>query len=160
MHKLLLKKIRLEIGSGQSIAHLSKNQNPITEMLNSSNMLIKTSSLDEAINRCGTNSKAFTYIIADTDLDDLDDFDSFLKRAARLIIRPGKLIIVATNLCTDEFKWNILFNNAPNSFQRPLRSMPPNYLKSKVVEQGYFLKNRFWRYNDKLLLIADIPIKY
>ncbi len=159
MHKLLLKKIRLEIGSSQSILHLSASQDEIDKQLELGNMLTKTTSLDDAISRCGTSSKAFTYIIADTDLADLDNLDTFLKRAASLIIRPGKLIIIATNLCTEANKWRLIFNNAPDDFQRPLRALPPNYLKSKLVEHGYFIRNRYWRYDDKLLLIADIPTR-
>jgi len=160
MHKLLLKKIRLEIGSSQSILHLSDKHDEIDRQLELGNMLLKTTSLDDAINRCNKNSKAFTYVIADADLAELDDLDSFLTRVAPLIIRPGKLIIVATNLCTEANKWRLIFNNAPDNFKRPLRALPPNYLKSKLIEHGYFLRNRYWRYDDKLLLIADIPHKY
>ncbi len=160
MHKLLLKKIRLETGSSQSILHLSDKQEEIDRQLELGNMLLKTTSLDDAINRCNSNRKTFTYVIADADLAELDDLDSFLERAAPLIIRPGKLIIIATNLCTEANLWRLFFGNAPDSFKRPLRALPPNYLKSKLIEHGYFLRNRYWRYDDKVLAIADIPHRY
>ncbi len=158
MHKLLLKKIRLEIGTGQSILHLSESQEAITEMLSSSNMLLKCSSLEDALSKISAKSKAFTYVIADLDLPALDDLDNFLGKTAPLIIRPGKLIILADNLCTGNNLSSFLFGNAPSNFKRPLRSVPPQYLKNKLIEHGYFVKNRFWRYDGRLLIMAETPV--
>ncbi len=152
MHKLLLKKIRLEIGCGQSILHLSDKQNIITEMLSPANMLVRNNEFNIYPN------KSFGYIIADLDLAALDELDSFLDKASKLIIRPGKLIIIATNLCLSSNLFSFIFNNAPANFKRPLRSLPPIYLRNKVLEHGYYIKNRFWFYDDLLLLFADLPI--
>lgn len=159
LHKLMLKKIRLEIGSGQSILLISDKHQDIKDTFISSNMFLQESSLAAAVALVKKKKKAFSYVIADLDSASLDDLDAFLKEVAPLIIRPGKLILTATNLCTDINKLKLISDNAPKDFQRPLRAVPPNYLKNKVIEHGYFVKNRFWQYDDKLLLIAETPVQ-
>jgi hypothetical protein len=157
--KLLLKKIRLEMGQGQAILQISDKHNQITEMLETCNQVTKVSNIDELRNKGLRNlRKSFTYVIADMDSPQLDDFDNFLQIVAPMIIRPGLLIIVATNLCTTASKIDFCFGNAPKDFTRPLRAVPPGYLRNKLLEKGFFIKNRFWHYDDKLLIMADIPL--
>lgn len=158
LHKLLLKKIRLEITSGQTVLHVSSKQDQITEMLVGGNLLTKISSLDEIATKQIQTKKAFSYVIADMDSPALDDFEKFLDLAASMIIRPGLLIITASNLCAFKNKINFCFDNAPENFTRPIRAVPSGYLRNRLIEKGFFVKNRYWAYDDKLLIMADIPI--
>ncbi len=159
--RLLLKKITKEIATGQSVLHVSNKQKQITEKLSANNSYIKASSLEDlaSLNLTKTN-KAFTYVIADMDNPCLDDFDKFLHRIAPMIIRPGLLIIVATNLSTTYNKIALFFGNDLENSMRPLRSVTPGYLRKHLLENGYFVKNRFWQYGTKLLIMADIPVRY
>ncbi|MDD9898621.1 MAG: hypothetical protein OXU45_06440, partial [Candidatus Melainabacteria bacterium] len=47
LHKFLLKKIKREIASGQSVLHLSSKQQQIKELLAEKNHYTKVESLDE-----------------------------------------------------------------------------------------------------------------
>lgn len=159
--KLLLKKIRLEVTKGQAILHVSKKHNQITEMLEANNLITKVESLTEFFDQNPEiRKKAFTYVIADMDNESLDDFDKFLDKAAPLIIRPGLLIIVATNMTRLSDKIRLFFGKSPKKFTRPLRSVPEGYLRDKLLEKGFFVKNRYWHYGDKLLIMADIPNQF
>lgn len=152
--KLLLKKIRLEVCQGQVILQLGDKHEQITEMLERANMLKKVSELSEA----ELKKKSYSYVIADMDSAELDDFEGFLDKIAPTIIRPGLLIIVGTNLCTLKNKIKFLLNKAPREFSRPNRSVPTSYVRDTMLKKGFFVKNRFWRYDDKFLIMADIPL--
>ncbi len=161
LQRLCLKKIKKEIGSGQAILHLSLKQKQISTLLESENNYTKASSLEE-LSRLGLSKthKAFTYVIADMDLPELDKFDSFLDKVAPMIIRPGLLIIIASNLCTFRNQISIWFGNELENFTRPVRAVPGGYLRNHLLEKGYFVKNRFWQFDEKLLIMADIPLRY
>ncbi|MDD9898190.1 MAG: hypothetical protein OXU45_04225, partial [Candidatus Melainabacteria bacterium] len=98
------------------------------------------------------------YIIADLDNPELDDFDEFLDRAAPMIVRPGSLIIIASNLCSFKNQLAIWFGNELENFERPCRAVPPGFLRNKLLRKGFFVKNRFWQYDNKLLIMAEIPV--
>ena len=153
---LLLKKIRLEVRRGQSILQIGEKHNQITEELGAVNMLQKVSSLEEI----PFKKKAYSYVIADLDSPALDDFDAFLERVAPLIIRPGLLIIVGTNLCRLSDKIRLFLGKTPKNFQRPNRAVPSGFLRDKLLEKGFFVKNRYWQYSDKFLIMADIPREF
>lgn len=159
LHKFLLKKLKREIASGQSVLHISSKQNPITELINLNNIYTKVESLRD-LEQYGlaNRNKLFTYVIADMDMPELDDFESFLNRIAPLIIRPGLLIIVATNLCTFANQIAMCFGNALENYHRPSRAITPGYLRNTLLEKGFQVKNRFWQYDNKLLIMADIPV--
>ncbi len=158
LHKFLLKKIKREIASGQSILHISNSQEQITELLKDNNQYCKVSRLED-LQALGINAtkKSFTYVIADLDMPCLDNFEEFLKQIAPTIIRPGLLIIVASNLATFSNQIGIWFGNDLENFSRPNRAVTPGFLRTKLLEHGYFVKNRFWQYDQKLLIMADIP---
>ena len=52
----------------------------------------------------------------------------------------------------------MLMGNGPEHLDRPYRAVAPNDLKAKLLEKGYFLKNRFWQYDDKLLIMVETPV--
>ncbi len=156
LHKFLLKKLKREIASGQAVLHISNKQNQVTNLLNANNIYTQVSELND-LNKFGISKKAFTYVIADLDMPCLDDFDSFLNQIAPLIIRPGLLIIIASNLATFKNQLNIWFGNDLENFRRPNRAVTAGFLRTRLLEKGYFVKNRFWQYDEKLLIMADIP---
>lgn len=160
LHKFLLKKIKKEINKGQAVLHISKSQEQITDLLQEDNHYTKVSSLAALENKVEKTAKAFTYVIVDTDVADADNFNTFLDRVAPMIIRPGLLILVASNLCTFRNTISLIMGNELEDFERPNRAVPPAFLRNKLLEQGFFVKNRFWEYDKKLLIMADIPIKY
>lgn len=159
LHRFLLKKIRKEIASGQSVLHLSNKHLEIENDIADKNNYLRVNSLDELKTR-GINSKAFSHVIADMDNPELDNFESFLDRVAPLIVRPGLLIIVASNIATFKNQVAIWFGNELENFKRPSRAVTPGYLKNTLLRKGYKVKNRFWHYDEKLLIMGDIPISY
>lgn len=154
LHKLMLKKIKIEVREGQTILQIGNKHKQITEMLEPNNLITKVNSWDQM----DFKKKSFTYVIADMDCSMLDDFDQFLDKIAPLIIRPGLLIIAATNLCTFKNKLSFLFEAELEGFSRPNRAIVPGYLRNRLIEKGYFIKNRYWSYDDKVLIMADIPV--
>ncbi|MCH2228330.1 MAG: hypothetical protein MK033_11195 [Candidatus Caenarcaniphilales bacterium] len=168
--RLMLKKIRKEVQTGQTILHLSNKQEAITEMLAENNLLTKISdiSLDDLQRKTSRlkdlgitkAEKAFTYVLVDLDLEASDNLEEFLLSIAPLVIRPGLIIVLAKNLCSWTNKFNLFFNNAPSNYHRPNRALAPNYLRQLVLEAGFFPKNRYWQYDDKILMMLDIPKKY
>lgn len=159
LHKFLLKKIKREVASGQAILHISNKQQQITDLLSANNIYTQISDLNE-LKDLGIKpgQKAFTYVIADLDMPCLDDFNKFLNRVSTTIIRPGLLIIIASNLATFHNQLAIWFGNDLDNFSRPNRAVTPGFLRTRLLEKGYFVKNRFWQYDHKLLIMADIPI--
>lgn len=157
LHPFLIKKIKKEILPGQNILHISDKHGQIDEYFGRENHLVKIRSLNELEHQ--NNHKSFNYVIADMDMSDLDDFNKFLDRIAPIIIRPGLLIIIASNLCTWQNKISFWFGSEPEDFTRPARAVPPAYLRNHLLAKGYKVKNRFWQYDKKLLIMADIPIK-
>ena len=158
LHKFLLKKIKKEIGTGQSILHLSAKQDQIDEVLLPANNLLKASSLDDL--NLNSLKKSFGYVVADMDLTELDDFNKFLDKIAPIIVRPGLLIIVATNLCTLSNKIAFLFESEAPDLKRPSRAVTAGYLRNTLLKKGFSVKNRFWQYDSKLLIMADIPVNH
>lgn len=162
-HRLMLKKIRREIRTGQSILHISSKQNAISEMLKENNLLSKVSNLkaeelkEKNILR---TQKAFTYIILDLDMPCSDNLEALLNQIAPMIIRPGLLILIGTNLCSFQSKLKFFFNNAPEGFERPSRAFAPNQLREIVIKEGFFLKNRYYQYDNRLMMFLDIPKGY
>lgn len=156
LHKLMLKKIKIEVRTGQAVLQISDKHNQVTELIKTHNSLQKVNSFAD-VNK---QKKSYTYVIADLDNPSLDDLDKFLDEVASMIIRPGLLIIIATNLCDMKGSLQLLFGHAPEHFSRPCRAVPPGYLRNKLLEKGYFVKNRYWQYDKKLLIMADIPNKY
>jgi hypothetical protein len=159
LHKFLLKKLSREIATGQSVLHLSSKQLQIEETIAASNQYFRIDSLDN-LPKLGfiNNRKLFAYVIADMDMSDLDDFDVFLERVAPLIVRPGLLCIVATNLSTFKNQIAMLFGNELENFRRPSRAVTYGYLRKHLLEKGYKVKNRYWQYDNKLLIMAETPI--
>lgn len=158
LHRFLLKKLKREIASGQSVLHISSKHEDIDSLISLNNTYTKIQSLKDLEKYgLGNKTKLFTYVIADMDMPELDDFEGFLNRVAPLIIRPGLLIIVASNLCTFANQVAICFGNALENYQRPSRAITPGYLRNTLLEKGFKVKNRFWQYDDKLLIMADIP---
>lgn len=165
--RLMLKKIRKEVQTGQTVLHLSNKQEAITEMLSENNLVTKIPELSlEDLQRKTSKlkdlgltktEKAFTYVVADLDLEASDNLKEFLLSLAPLVIRPGLIILVAKNLCSWTNKFNLFFNNAPTNFNRPNRALAPNYLRQQALEAGFFPKNRYWQYDDKILMMLDIP---
>lgn len=155
LHKFLIKKITREIASGKSILHLSKKQQQL-DVLGEKNQYLRIAGLEDL--ELKNPRKAFSYLIADLDNSELDDFDQFLDRAASMIVRPGLLIIIASNLASFKNQIAIWFGNELESFDRPNRAVPPGFLRNKLLRKGFFVKNRFWQYDDKLLIMADIPL--
>ncbi len=158
LHKFLLKKLKREIASGQAVLHISNKQQQVTDLLSANNIYTQVQDLAQLENLgISKVQKAFTYVIADLDMPCLDDFDSFLNQIAPQIIRPGLLIIIASNLATFSNQLGIWFGNDLENFKRPNRAVTPGFLRTRLLEKGYFVKNRFWQYNEKLLIMADIP---
>lgn len=161
LHKFLLKKLMREIGSGQSILHLSNKQKQIEKLLSENNQYFRLESLDDLPGLgFDRKTKLFAYVIADMDMTDLDDFELFLDRVAPLVIRPGLLCIVASNLSTFKNKIAVFFGNELENFNRPLRAVTYGYLRNKLLEKSFKVKNRFWQYNEKLLIMADPPYTF
>lgn len=161
--RLMLKKIKREIRTGQSILHISNKQNAITDLLFDDNLLSKVSTLDEnelKNKNIFRTQKAFTYIILDLDMPCSDNLEALLNQIAPMIIRPGLLILIGTNLCSFKSKLKLLFNNAPEEFQRPSRAIAPNQLREIVIKEGFFLKNRYYQYGNRLMMFLDIPKRY
>jgi len=156
LHKFLLKKIKKEVGTGQSVLHLSSKQTAIDASLQESNQVLKASSLGDL--NCNQLKKSFAYVIADMDMSDLDDFNKFLDKIAPLIVRPGLLIITGSNLCTLSNKIAVLFGSEAPELKRPSRAVTPAYLRNSLLKKGFSVKNRFWQYDNKLLIMADIPV--
>jgi hypothetical protein len=162
-HRLMLKKIKREIRTGQSILHISDKQNQISEMLSVNNIFNKVSSLnpDELKSQnISRTHKSFSYIILDLDMPCSDNLREILNELAPMIIRPGLLILIGTNLCSFQNKLNLLLNKFPPTFNRPSRAIAPNQLRDSVIEEGFFLKNRYYQYDDLLLMFLDIPQRY
>lgn len=161
--RLMLKKIKKEIRSGQSILHISNKQAAISDLLLNDNLLSKVSNLDEnelkSKNILRTH-KAFTYVILDLDMPCSDNLGVILNHVAPMIIRPGLLILIGSNLCSFKSKIKLLFNNAPEEFQRPSRAFAPNQLREIVIREGFFLKNRYYQYGNRLMMFLDIPKRY
>lgn len=158
LHKFLLKKLKREIASGQAVLHISNKQQQVTDLLSVNNIYTRITELNDLSNLgISKAQKAFTYVIADLDMPCLDDFDSFLNQIAPLIIRPGLLIIIASNLATFKNQLAIWFGNDLENFRRPNRAVTAGFLRTRLLEKGYFVKNRFWQYDEKLLIMADIP---
>lgn len=166
--RLMLKKIKKEVQTGQTILHISDKQDTITEMLSEHNLVTKFGSkiqLEDLQRKTSKlkdlgftkTEKAFTYVVADLDLEASDDLDEFLLSIAPLVIRPGLVILIAKNLCSWTNKFNLFFNNAPTNYNRPNRALAPNYLRKIALETGFFPKNRYWQYDDKILMMLDIP---
>lgn len=159
MHKLLLKKIYKEIQTGQSILHITSSQNDLENLLKPNNQYLKINNLAilEDLN-INVNNKNFTYVIADMDEPLLDDFEIFLNQIAPCIIRPGLLILIASSLMSE---WFSLFTSNPIiKYPRPYRAVTPGFLRNSLIEQGFKIKNRFWQFDNKLLVMADIPTRY
>jgi hypothetical protein len=159
LHKFLLKKLSREIATGQSVLHLSSKQMQIEERIAAVNQYFRLESLDDLPSLgFSNNRKIFAYVVADMDMSDLDDFDNFLDRVAPLIVRPGLLCIVATNLSTFKNQVALLFGNELENYQRPSRAVTYGYLRKHLLEKGYKVKNRYWQYDNKLLIMAETPI--
>jgi hypothetical protein len=152
-HKLMLKKISRTITSGQAVLHVSSAQEDISEKISPNNQYLKIQDLSELETR-GIKGKSFTYIVADLDCPALDDFDYFLNQASKLIIKPGLLIVVASDLLSDKIA--LFFGNPIVKFKRPYRAVTPGYLRETLMAHGAKVKNRFWRYDEKLLIMADL----
>jgi hypothetical protein len=162
-HNLLLKKIRRTVGKNNSILHLSSKQEEISQLVSAhQNHLSKLTSLDYDARAHLVNpqlNKSFKYIIIDLDLELFDDLESFLKQAREFLIEDGLIIIIAQDLCTDINKLKLVFDQEPKNFTRPLRQVPANWLRKTVLEAGYCLESRLWKYDPHLILIAS-PHKY
>lgn len=159
LHKFLLKKLKREIATGQSVLHISSKQQQIEDLLAGNNHYFRLSSLDDLPSLgLNSNSKLFAYVIADMDMSDTDDFESFLDRVAPLIVRPGLVCFVATNLSTFKNQIAMLFGNELENYQRPSRAVTYGYLRNKLLEKGFKVKNRYWQYDEKLLIMAETPI--
>ena len=159
LHKFLLKKLKREIATGQSVLHLSNKQKQIKDLLAENNHYFNLESLDELASLgFNSNSKLFAYVVADMDMSDTDDFEDFLDRVAPLIIRPGLLCLVATNLSTFKNQIAMLFGNELENYKRPSRAVTYGYLRNKLLEKGFKVKNRYWQYDEKLLIMAETPI--
>lgn len=153
LHQFLLKKIMREIGTGKPVLHVSQKQEQVEALLAENNHYLVVDNLKDH----NFKPKSFSYVIADLDNADLDDFDSFLDQAAKLIVRPGLLMVIASNLCSFKNQLAVCFGNELDNFDRPNRAVPPGFLRNKLLRKGFFVKNRFWQYNQKLLIMADIP---
>jgi len=159
LHKFLLKKLKREVATGQSVLHLSTKQKQIEDLLSPMNHYFRLDSLDSLSNLgLSKNTKLFAYVVADMDMTDLDDFESFLDRVAPLIVRPGLLCIVATNLSTFKNQLAMIFGNELENYKRPSRAVTYGYLRNRLLEKGFKIKNRYWQYDEKLLIMAEIPI--
>ena len=153
LHQFLLKKIAREISSGKPVLHVSKKQEQVEDLLSENNHYLRVDNLKDH----NLKPKSFSYVIADLDNAELDDFDTFLDQAAKLIVRPGLLMVIASNLCSFKNQIAVCFGNELDNFDRPNRAVPPGFLRNKLLRKGFFVKNRFWQYNQKLLIMADIP---
>ncbi len=153
LHRLMLKKIRIEIGQGKVILQVSEKHKQIAEMLAPANLLKTVLELSDL----ELKKKSHSYVIADLDSPELDDFEGFLDIIAPTIIRPGLLMIVGTNMSTLKNKIALFMNKLPEASTRPIRSVPTDYVRDMLLRKGFFVKNRFWFYDDKFLIMADIP---
>ena len=159
LHKFLLKKIKREVATGQSVLHLSNKQKQIEDLLSKENHFFKLDSLDQLPSLgFNKNIKLFAYVIADLDMSDMDDFEVFLDRVAPLIVRPGLLCIIATNLSTFHNQLALLFGNELENYKRPSRAVTYGYLRNRLLEKGFKVKNRYWQYDEKLLIMAETPV--
>ena len=159
LHKFLLKKLKREIATGQSVLHLSTKQKQIENLLAPENHYFRLDSLDNLPSLgFDRNSKIFAYVVADLDMADADNFEAFLDRVAPMIVRPGLLCIVATNLSTFKNQLAMFFGNELENFERPSRSVTYGYLRNRLLEKGFKVKNRYWQYDEKLLIMAETPV--
>lgn len=160
LHKFLLKKLKREIATGQSVLHLSTKQQQIEELLAEKNHYFRLPSIDSLASLgFDKNNKLFAYVVADMDMNDLDDFEVFLDRIAPMIVRPGLLCIVATNLSTFNNQLAMFFGNELENYNRPSRAVTYGYLRNRLLAKGFKIKNRYWQYDEKLLIMAETPIQ-
>jgi len=157
LHKYLLKKLRRQINQGQAVLHISNKQKPITELVQGNNQYLRINQLEDLKNyQIALDKPAFTYIIADMDMPELDDFKNFLVRVKPLIISSGMLMVIASNLSTFHNKIAMWFDNELENYNRPSRAVTPAFLRNKLLAHGFKIKNRFWQYDSKLLIMAGI----
>jgi hypothetical protein len=157
LHNFLLKKIRKEIVGTQSIVHLSVKQKQITESFVEINNYAKFASVFELENALQDSStKVFSHIIVDLDLPCCDDFENFVQGIKSYMSSTALLIIVATNLCTWRNKISFWFGNDLEDLPRPYRAVAPRFLRDRLLANGYSIRNRFWDYGDKILIMANL----
>jgi hypothetical protein len=157
LHKYLLKKLGREIDKGKFVLHLSNAQEEITEMFKEKTFYIKTSSFAELelMNLDSLKGK-FGYLIADMDRPDLDDFDEFISKAKEFLISNGMLIIIAGNLASFDNIIALIFQNDIALQTRPYRAISPGFIREKLLTKGFAIKNRFWIYGEKMMVMASI----
>lgn len=151
LHDFLLKKIRREIIGTQSILHLSDKQQQIVDKFAAVHHYLKANSLESLQ---GENSLLFSHVIVDLDLPLCDNFDEFLESIKQVLIPDAELIVIASNLCTWKNKINFWFGNDLTFQARPYRAVAPRFLRDKLLQHGFKIKNRLWDYGDKVLIIG------
>ncbi len=157
LHPFLLKKIRKEIIGTQSILHLSAKQKQVTESFMSANHYAKFESLESLRTKLGgTLNPAFSHLIIDLDLPCCDNFEDFLFEIKKLMLPNALLIIIASNLCSWRNKINFWFGNDLEDIARPYRAVAPRFLRDNLLANSFQVKNRFWDYGDKILIMANL----
>lgn len=158
LHKYLLKKLGREVGKANVVLHLSNEQDEISTLISEKNTYVKVSQLaDLSLQNFEFKKNMFGCVIADMEMPDLDDFDAFIDYAkSKLLIPGGMLVIIATNLASFENIVALIFNNDLPNFKRPSRAVSPGFLRERLLKEGFALQNRFWIYDHKMMVIANL----
>lgn len=158
LHKYLLKKLGREVGKGKVVLHLSDEQEQISTLVSEKNSYVKVSQLaDLGSQNFEFKKNMFGCVIADMEMPELDEFDSFVDYAKTTLLIPGgMLVVIATNLASFENIVALIFNNDLPNFKRPSRAVSPGFLRERLLKEGFALQNRFWIYGETMMVIANL----
>ena len=151
LHKYMIKKLVRAINQGQNILHLSNKQFQITELFSQNNFYSKIESFSEI----DTNKEAYSQIILDLDMPELDDFKQALEISKKILFKYGQIMIIASNMCSFKNKINFFFENRLEGLKRPNRAVTPGFLRQTLIENGFHIKNRGWQYGEKILVVCN-----
>ena len=145
--RYMLKKIGRAVKTGQKILHLSNKQEDIENLLETENFYTKQSDFKNL-------DSGYSQIILDLDMPALDDFQASLELCQKLLFKNGTLIVIGTDMCSWRNKINFLFENKLEGINRPNRAVSAGFIRQTLLEKGFLLKNRAWKFENKIMVIA------
>lgn len=155
LHKFLLKKVQRLVKTQQNILHISSKQNEITDLLKENNLYTKTNNLNEI----NFEEKAFSQIILDLDSPACDNLEQLLIDCKKILFKYANLIIIATDLCSFNNKIKFIFESKLENFKRPNRAVTGGYVRDLLLKNGFSIRNRAWKFNDKILYLSTFDIE-
>ena len=145
--RYMLKKIGRAVKTGQKILHISNKQEDIEELLKPENFYTKQDNFENL-------DSGYSQIIFDLDMAALDDFAASLDLCKKILFKNGTLIVIATDMCSWRNKINFLFENKLEGINRPNRAVSAGFIRQSLLEKGFLLKNRAWKFENKIMVIA------